>query len=139
MFCHLRALSNVLPEYISILRQHGAKGRRADTLSLSHRHLDRSSMWRSEYERVKKACKEAEKQLAKLKAENDRLKQDPGKPGPASPTKKRKKEPDEDVMPVPKSPRKQKQTPSSSASELGYVEVATSIDWSEMKGIGKSS
>jgi hypothetical protein len=95
-------------------------------------------MWRSEYERMKRECKEAEEQLAKLKVENDSLKQDRGKPRPANPTKKRKKESDDDVIPVPKSPKKQKQNSSSSAPGLSYVEVAASIDLSETEEIGTS-
>ena len=135
----LRVLTNKLAEYNELLLQHVAKGRRADTLSSTHRHLDRSSMWRSEYERMRGAYKEAEEQLAKLKAENDKSKQEAGKTRPASPTKKRKKEADEDVILVPRSPKRPKQHSSSSGSGLSSVQVATSIDLNDMEEMGTSS
>lgn len=47
-------------EYIRLLRQHVAKGRRENAISSVYRHLDRSSFWRSEYERLKDALLAAE-------------------------------------------------------------------------------
>lgn len=133
-----RDLTNTYPEYLQILRLHIAKGRRSDALSSSHRHLDRSSLWSSEYERMKDANEAAEKKLADLKLENERLKQGLEKPRPASPVKKRKHQPDEDVIPVPRSPKKQKKASASSNSGLDAVELATSIDLNEMEEIGMS-
>lgn len=122
-----------------MLRQHIAKGRRSDALSSSHRHLDRSSHWRSEYERMKDANEAAEKNLADLKVENEKLKQGLEKSRSTSPVKKRKNQPDEDVILVPRSPKKQKKAGASSSFGLDAVELATSIDLNEVEEIGMSS
>ena len=72
-----------------------------------HRHLDRSSFWRAEYERVADALQISEAECIDLKLEIDRLKAKAETSKAANPTKKRKKA-DEDVVPVPKSPKRGK-------------------------------
>lgn len=54
--------SDLWTEYIRLLQQHIAQGSREQALSSVHRHLDRSSWWRGEYERTKEALNAARDQ-----------------------------------------------------------------------------
>jgi hypothetical protein len=126
-------------EYTEILRQHGTKGRRDQALSSTYRHLDRSSYWRSEYERMKDACKTAEGSVLGLKLENDSLKQELLKSRSASPAKKRKKQPDEDVILVPRSPKKQKHGAPSSETAYNAVNFTADLDLGQIGEIGEFS
>ncbi|KAK0302837.1 hypothetical protein LTR01_008511 [Friedmanniomyces endolithicus] len=111
-------------EYIRLLCQHVARGRRKNAISSAHRFLDRSSHWRSEYERAKDAWEVAEGQAVELRMEVQRLKVrlESAKPA-ASALRKRKKAVDEDIVPVPRSPKKAKRIGNSGsrdeAAELG--------------------
>ncbi|KAK1813869.1 hypothetical protein LTR12_011777 [Friedmanniomyces endolithicus] len=117
---------------------HVAKGRRRDAISSTQRFLDHSAHWRSEYERAKDAWQIAEGQAVELRMEVERLKArlESAKPA-ASVPKKRKKAVDEDVIPVPRSPKKAKRTanPGSrdEATELGMV---TGFGFAEVGEIG---
>lgn len=93
-------------EYITILRQHIAKGRRENALSVVYRHLDRSSYWRSECERTEAKLKAAEADRVEALAETEALKRtiERLKASAASPAKKRKADPD--IVPYPRSPKK---------------------------------
>ncbi|KAK5167829.1 uncharacterized protein LTR77_007528 [Saxophila tyrrhenica] len=93
-----------IAEYIQLLRQHVAKGRRENALSSAYRHLDRSSYWRAEFERMKAALESVEGENVDLKREVDGLKEKvaSAKQGPV----KKRKRVDEDVIPVPRSPKK---------------------------------
>lgn len=124
-------------EYTEILRQHGAKGCRDQALSSTYRHLDRSSYWRSEYERMKDACQTAEGSLVDLKLENDSLKQELLKTRPSSPPKKRKKQPDEDTILAPSSPKKQKQGAPSSERTYIAVNLAVDLDLGQIGELGE--
>ena len=104
-------------EYIQHLRQHVAKGRRENAISSAYRHLDRSSYWRSEYERLQDALKAADDDKLDLKREVDGLKAKLDDVRSSSPAKKRKKA-DEDVVPVPRSPKKLKQDTSPAKSSI---------------------
>ena len=123
-------ITNCKPDYISLLRQHIARGRRENALSTAYRHLDRSSYWRSEYERTKVALKVGESETLDLRLEVDALKiklENARAAVTASPAKKRKKV-DQDVIPVPRSPKKVKQT---------VEPVQTDLDLTNLGEIGK--
>lgn len=117
-------------EYIGLLRQHVAKGRRENALSAVHRHLDRSSYWRAEYERVKEALDAAETDRIYLKLELDRLKASKEAILDKNRPKKRKKADDSDVIPVPRSPKRAKQASSEQmgASTPANVDVGFTIE-----------
>nr|OQO22459.1 hypothetical protein B0A51_11601 [Rachicladosporium sp. CCFEE 5018] len=68
-------------DYIALLRQHIAKGRRENTLSAAYRHLDRAAYWRAECERRDLALRASEaatmdglREIEMLKAKNEILK-----------------------------------------------------------------
>lgn len=120
-------------EYISLLRQHVAKGRRADTISSKHRHLDRSSFWHAQYERTRDSLKKSEDEKSDLRRENEALKSKGDAPRPATAirpataarpgtaSRKRKKQ-DEDTIPVPRSPKKAKRA--ASPPRLAPLDIA---------------
>ena len=124
-------------DYIQTLCQHGAKGRRDQALSSTYRHLDRSSYWRSEYERMKEACKTSEGSVTDLKLENESLKQELLKSRPTSPAKKRKKESDEDIILVPRSSKKQRQSMSSSETTFSHLELVADLNWGQIGEFGE--
>ena len=86
---------------------------------------------------MKDACKIAERSVVDLKLENDSLKQELHKGRPASPAKKRKKQPDEDVIPVPRSPKKQKQAAPSLETLYNAVALAADLDLGQIGEIGE--
>lgn len=121
-------------EYIALLRQHVAKGLRENAISSLHRHLDRSSFWRAEFERVNKEKTVAqdevidlEREIQTLKAKIETTKSN------TNPTKKRKKATDDDVVPYPRSPKRPKVAAPSSAALL----VADEFDFAHVGEIGK--
>lgn len=120
-------------EYLRIIAQHFAKGRRADALSSTYHHLDRSSWWRSEYERQKRATTVAEEEVLDLKLEVDRLK---AKIETANPTKKRKRV-DEDVVPVPRSPKKSKPNEPTTKKASSASEGFVGFDFGGIGEVGK--
>lgn len=108
-----------------------ARGRQADSISSRHRHLDRSSFWHAEYERIRECLTKSEDEARDLRRENEVLKNKGGAPRPGTASKKRKKQ-DEDTILVPRSPKKPKRavSPTSLApldiagyGELGEVGV----------------
>ncbi|KAI6855792.1 hypothetical protein KC338_g8705 [Hortaea werneckii] len=125
-----------IKEYIRLLRQHIAQGSRDQALSSVHRHLDRSSWWRCEYERTKEALDAAQDQTVDLQREVEALK---GKLETArlpKPAKKRKKV-DEDVVPVPRDPKRARREASPPRSAQNpYVDVASDFAFSEIGEIG---
>lgn len=81
-------------------------------MSAAYRHLDRSSFWRSEHERTANTLRAFELENAQLKMQIDKLK---GKLESANSTQlKKRKRVDEDVIPVPRSPKRPKPEPPSS-------------------------
>lgn len=124
-------------EYIRLLRQHIAKGRRENAISSAHRHLDRSSYWRSEYERVKHALQIAEGEAVDLRMEVERLKVRAENAKPATTAaKKRKKAGDEDIIPVPRDPKRAKRE-ASPVRRAGDVDVGRDFDFLEVGEIGE--
>ncbi|KAF2209199.1 hypothetical protein CERZMDRAFT_87171 [Cercospora zeae-maydis SCOH1-5] len=123
-------------EYIKLLRQHIAKGRRENALSSVYSHLDRSAFWRSEAERGRAALRSAENEAVDLRREIAALK---GKLDnrPSSPVKKRKKI-DQDVILVPRSPKKAKRAASPLRSAQMVVDLSTEEDFSQAGNIGQS-
>ena len=124
-------------EYIELLRQHIAKGRREDALSSVHRHLDRSSFWHSEYKRVSDLLQSSEAERIDLKLEIDRLKAKAETSKAANPTKKRKKA-DEDVVPVPKSPKRGK-AEAAQRNAVPRSNVDADFEFSHLGEAGKHS
>ncbi|KAI7262899.1 sure-like protein [Hortaea werneckii] len=125
-----------IKEYVRLLRQHIAQGSRDQALSSVHRHLDRSSWWRGEYERTKEALNAAQDKTVDLQREVEVLK---GKLETArlpKATKKRKKV-DEDVVPVPRDPKRARREASPPRSAQNpYVDVASDFAFSEIGEIG---
>ncbi|KAK4546368.1 hypothetical protein LTR36_002045 [Oleoguttula mirabilis] len=123
-------------EYIRLLRQHVAKGRRENAISSVYRHLDRSSFWRSEYERLKDALQAAEGESVDLRREVDTLKAKVENARPVTTTKKRKKV-DEDVVMVPRDPKRTKRDASPTRGVLGTtVDVERDFDFADVGEIG---
>ncbi|KAI6878351.1 sure-like protein [Hortaea werneckii] len=125
-----------IKEYIRLLQQHIAPGSRERALSSVHRHLDRSSWWRGEYERTKEALTAAQEQTADLQREVEVLKGKLETARLSKPTKKRKKI-DEDVVPVPRDPKRAKReaTPPRNPQNP-YVEVESDFAFSKIGEIG---
>ncbi|KAK4888876.1 hypothetical protein LTR27_012275 [Elasticomyces elasticus] len=124
-------------EYICLLRQHIAKGRRENTISSSHRHLDRSSHWRSEYERVKDALRISEGEAADLKMEVEKLKARVESAKAVASAPKKRKKADEDVIPVPRSPKRAKRDVSPGRKGgRDDVDVEKEFDFAEVGDIG---
>ncbi|KAK3721561.1 hypothetical protein LTR37_003117 [Vermiconidia calcicola] len=122
-------------EYIQLLRQHVAKGRRENAISSVYRHLDGSSYWRSEYERVKDAMKAAEGENADLKRQMEDLRTSIESSKSISPAKKRKK-PNEDVVPVPRSPKQPKHERSPTKSASAATEAFADLNIAELGEAG---
>ncbi|KAI7226172.1 hypothetical protein KC330_g8909 [Hortaea werneckii] len=125
-----------IKEYIRLLQQHIAQGSRAQALSSVHRHLDRSSWWRGEYERTKEALNAARDQTVDLQREVEVLK---GKLEIARLSKapKKRKKIDEDVVPVPKEPKRARREASPPRSTRSpYVDPESDLNFSEIGGIG---
>nr|POF13941.1 hypothetical protein CFP56_02965 [Quercus suber] len=91
-------------EYISLLRRHVAKGRRENTLSSAYRHLDRSSFWRSEFERTRDALSAKEGEVFHLHQELETLRSQLCTAKVPVPTKKRN-EIDPNVVRTSESPK----------------------------------
>ncbi|TKA66276.1 hypothetical protein B0A55_09524 [Friedmanniomyces simplex] len=124
--------------YIRLLRQHIAQGRRDNAISSAYRHLDRSSHWRSEYERAKDALQIAESETVELRMEVERLKARVESVQPAaSATKKRKTAINEDIVPVPRSPKKAKRNASPGRRDGSpQPDVEGEFDFTEVGEIG---
>ena len=122
-------------EYLRILKQHEAKGRRDHALSSTYSHLDRSSYWRSECLREAEEKATLKQELDDLNLEHDRLKT---KLELMSPVKKRKKV-DEDVVPVPRSPKKSTNDISTNKKEAGTDEAISNFDFTSIGEAGKSN
>jgi hypothetical protein len=88
---------------------------------------------------MKDACKTAEGSVLDLKLENDSLKQELLESRSASPAKKRKKLPDEGVILVPRSPKKQKQGAPSSETPYNAVNLTAGLELGQIGEIGKFS
>lgn len=86
---------------------------------------------------MKHACETAEGTIVDMKLENDCLKKELLKYRPASPTKKRKKQPDEDVIHAPRSPKKQRQGAASSETTLSAVDLAADLDLGQVGESGE--
>jgi hypothetical protein len=126
-------------DYTRLLRQHIARGRRENALSSVHRHLDRSSYWRAEYERAKSAFRTAEGEAVDLRREIERLKAQVGaSKAPASNVKRRKKV-DEDVIPVPRDAKRAKRDASPGGPPTSnHIDVERDLDFSDVGEIGQS-
>ncbi|KAI5357849.1 hypothetical protein Slin14017_G118620 [Septoria linicola] len=125
-----------IEEYIKLLRQHIAKGRRENALSTVYSHLDRSAYWRAEADRVKAGLKAAEKETIGLRQEVAVLKSKLDN-RPSSPTKKRKK-PDEDIILVPRSPKKSKRAGSPERIVQPPLDHVTDVEFSQAGEIGNT-
>lgn len=99
--------------------------------------MDKSSYWRSEYERLKDALAAAENEKSDLKLEVDRMKAAADTARPANPAKKRKKQNDEDTVPVPRSPKKIKADAVPKASTLTPFNVDTGFNFVHLGEPGK--
>ena len=102
-----------------------------------YRHLDRSSYWRSEYERLKGSLKTAENECLDLRREVDELKAKVESGKPSSPAKKRKKA-DEDVIPVPRSPKKSKRDASTAKLQAVSAGAIADFDFNDIGEVGRS-
>ncbi|KAK4565633.1 hypothetical protein LTR86_003481 [Recurvomyces mirabilis] len=127
-------------EYIRLLRQHIAKGRRENAISSVYQHLDRSSYWRGQYECTKDALRASEgssvdlqRDIEKLKSQLESTKQSAGSNGP----KRRKKVVDEDVILVPRSPKRAKRdTSPARGSGTTEVNIERDFDFTDVGEIG---
>ena len=119
--------------YLAHLRTHIAPGPRAAALSSTHKHLDRAAYWRGEYERSRDYFRESEAETAELRREIEGLKVRLAKAredgGAAGGKRKRGKVVDEDVVLVPRSPKKAK------VQGVEGTEVARDFDFA---GVGQS-
>ncbi|RMY44038.1 hypothetical protein D0865_10827 [Hortaea werneckii] len=125
-----------IKEYIRLLQQHIAQGSRAQALSSVHRHLDRSSWWRSEYERTKEALTAARDQTVDVQKEVEVLN---GKLETARLSKapKKRKKIDEDVVPVPREPKRARREASPPrCTQNPYVDVEDDSSFNEIGEIG---
>ncbi|KAI7544688.1 sure-like protein [Hortaea werneckii] len=123
-------------EYIRLLQQHIAQGSREQALSSVHRHLDRSSWWRGECERTKEALSAARDQTVDLQREVEVLK---GKLETARLSKapKKRKKIDEDVVPVPREPKRARREASPPRSTQNpYVDPESDFSFSEIGETG---
>ena len=125
-------------DYIQLLRRHIANGPRGNAISTTFRHLDRSSYWRSECERAKETLKSAEGENAELQRQIAALKAKQEVAKAASPSKKRKK-PDEDVVPVPRSPKRSKQENPTEKSISNLSETLHEFEFAALGEVCKST
>nr|OQO29781.1 hypothetical protein B0A51_03696 [Rachicladosporium sp. CCFEE 5018] len=115
-------------DYIALLRQHNAKGRRENTLSAAYRHLDRAAYWRAECERrdlvlraSEAATMEGLREIEMLKAKNEILKVNAVVPA------KRKRVP-ADVVPVPRSSKTARREHSPARGSVIDLDLKTDLD-----------
>lgn len=118
------------------MRQHIANGRRENALSSVYSHLDRSAYWRSEADRVKAGLQAAEDEALRLRQEVASLK-NKLENRPASLVKKRKK-PDEDVILVPRSPKKSRRAGSPERVVQTALGEVIDVEFSQAGEIGMS-
>ena len=85
---------------------------------------------------MKDALKAAEGENVDLKRQIDTLKARPDKSIPNSPQKKRKK-PDEDVILVPRSPKRLKQNASAARVSISVDGLTADFDFAEVGEVGK--
>ncbi|OQO10302.1 hypothetical protein B0A48_04660 [Cryoendolithus antarcticus] len=123
-------------DYIALLRQHIAKGRRENTLSAAYRHLDRAAYWRAECERRDLALRASEaatmdglREIEMLKAKNEIM-----KAGTIVPAK-RKRVP-ADVVPIPRSPKRARRTHSPGRGSVIDLEIKSDLDDQLLNGEG---
>lgn len=123
-------------EYIRLLRQHIAQGRRENALSSVYRHLDRSAFWRSEFDRMKNALQASEAQAVDLQLEIEKLKTKVEHLKSNAPTKKRKKQ-DIDTIPVPRSPKRPKRESSPPRALSAAVDFSFEAEYHDAGELGK--
>lgn len=123
-----------IEEYIKLLRQHIAPGRREYALSSVYSHLDRSAYWRSRAELVKVDLERAQDEAVDMRREIATLKRKLEE-RPPNPIKKRKR-PDENVILVPRSPRKKKRATSPDRGMQLIVEHPTDAEFSQAGEFG---
>jgi len=121
-------------DYIKLLRQHIAPGRRENALSSVYSHLDRSAYWRSRAELVKVDLERAQDKAVDMRREIATLKRKLEE-RPPNPIKKRKRH-DEDVVLVPRSPRKNKRATSPDRGMQLTVEHPTDAEFSQAGEFG---
>ena len=97
--------------------------------------MDRSAFWRSEYERVQCALKVSENQCVNLRLDLEAMKAKLESAKPCSPAKKRKKA-DEDVIPVPRSPKKAKKDISPAKRGAPSSDASDDFDFANLGEIG---
>ncbi|EMF15929.1 uncharacterized protein SEPMUDRAFT_38996 [Sphaerulina musiva SO2202] len=123
-----------IEDYIKLLRQHIAPGRRENALSSVYSHLDRSAYWRSRAELVKVDLERAQDKAVDMRREIATLKRKLEE-RPPNPIKKRKRH-DEDVVLVPRSPRKNKRATSPDRGMQLTVEHPTDAEFSQAGEFG---
>jgi len=108
-----------ISEYLALLRQHIAKGRRENALSAVYRHLDRSAYWRAEHDRIKSQLKAAEDAKTDAMRETEALKKrlEELKAGGSSTAKKRRADPD--IVSYPRSAKRARRAGSPDRSVSG--------------------
>lgn len=121
-------------DYIKLLRQHIAPGRRENALSSVYSHLDRSAYWRSRAELVKVDLERAQDEAVDMRREITTLKRKLEE-RPPNPIKKRKRH-DENVILVPRSPRKNKRATSPDRGMQLTVEHPTDAEFSQAGEFG---
>ncbi|KXT04616.1 hypothetical protein AC578_8652 [Pseudocercospora eumusae] len=124
-------------EYIRLLRQHIAQGRRENALSSVYRHLDRSAFWRSEFDRMKGALQASESQAVDLQLEIEKLKTKVEHLKSSAPAKKRKKQ-DIDTIPVPRSPKRPKRESSPPKALSAVVDFSFEAEYHDGGEIGNA-
>ncbi|KXT15575.1 hypothetical protein AC579_9963 [Pseudocercospora musae] len=124
-------------QYIRLLRQHIAKGRKENALSSAYRHLDRSSFWRSEFDRMKGALQASESQAVHLQLEIEKLKTKVEHLKSSAPTKKRKKQ-DIDTIPVPRSPKRPKRESSPPRALSAALDFSIEAEYHDAGELGKT-
>ncbi|GAB7365468.1 hypothetical protein MBLNU230_g6541t1 [Neophaeotheca triangularis] len=97
-----------IQDWLEHIQQHVARGRRDRAASSIYRHLDRSSFWRAEASRAQVEAQEARHEAFQLKLEVEALKAKVEAVKTDNATSKKRKKVDEDVVPVPRSPKKAK-------------------------------
>ncbi|KAH9829204.1 mitochondrial large ribosomal subunit YmL35 [Teratosphaeria destructans] len=126
-------------DYVRLFLQHVAKGRRENAISSVYRHLDLSSYWRSQYERLGDALEASEAEVVDLRREVEALKSkgtgEVTRPGTGAGAKKRKKVVDEDVIPVPRDPKKAKRD-ASPARRPGGIEIEKDFEFADVGEVG---
>ncbi|KAK6430959.1 hypothetical protein LTR95_012881 [Oleoguttula sp. CCFEE 5521] len=115
-------------DYIALLRQHIAKGRRENALSAAYRHLDRAAYWRAECERRDLALRVSEaatmeglREIEMLKAKNEILKTNAAVPA-------KRKRVLADVVPVPRSPKRARRDHSPARGSVIDLDLKTDLD-----------